>query len=371
MNDLPKETEQRVLQAVKQAVLLANEGMTPSAALIKVAAEEKFPMPIVQRMIEAFNISKTLSHLKRAADSEKAASFALADPEEVLGALWPEQPETAVDKAAALIHTDYLVKASEANYMAPEPPVQIERTPVDEYPRDPELAAKRAIAEHTKYAKDYEQAKSAYRTVFSKLYEHIDKLAAYWRTVGDTEPFEEVEKRAYAQYGEPAKALMDLIYKAGGLQDNRLHIKRAEHLPQHEMVFDASVEPYATVADTMFLSRQLTKLADLVENAIAPTMHLHALAHIDHLPPHIVEAGIDYFLDKIARKMPHFTDQNRPAKVKEIYRALKRDHPGMPAEEKARIAARQGKPGKQKQGPPYKAPIKSAAPLDSLLAPEA
>jgi hypothetical protein len=56
--------------------------------------------------------------------------------------------------------------------------------------------------------------------------------------------------------------------------------------------------------------------------------------------------------------MPSFTAQDRPEKVKAIYRALKREHPDMPAEMKARIAARQGKPGKQKQGPPYKAPIK-------------
>ena len=59
-------------------------------------------------------------------------------------------------------------------------------------------------------------------------------------------------------------------------------------------------------------------------------------------------------LAKEAGDMPPFTEQDRPAKVKEIYRALKRDHPEMPAEMKARIAARQGKPGKQKQGPPYK-----------------
>lgn len=52
-----------------------------------------------------------------------------------------------------------------------------------------------------------------------------------------------------------------------------------------------------------------------------------------------------------------FTKQDRPEKVKDIYRALKRDHPNMPAEMKARIAARQGKPGKQKQGPPYKGPL--------------
>ena len=52
-----------------------------------------------------------------------------------------------------------------------------------------------------------------------------------------------------------------------------------------------------------------------------------------------------------------FLEQDRPEKVKKIYRALKRDHPEMPAEMKARISAKFGKPGKQKKGGPYKGPI--------------
>ena len=71
----------------------------------------------------------------------------------------------------------------------------------------------------------------------------------------------------------------------------------------------------------------------------------------------ITEVLVDPGLQKVAKDMPHFTDQDRPAKVKEIYRALKREHPSMPAEMKARIAARQGKKGKQHQGPPYKGPL--------------
>ena len=61
--------------------------------------------------------------------------------------------------------------------------------------------------------------------------------------------------------------------------------------------------------------------------------------------------------------MPKFLDQNRPAKVKEIYSALKRDHPDMPAEMKARIASRRGKKNAMSRkspkdgGPKYKAPI--------------
>lgn len=62
-------------------------------------------------------------------------------------------------------------------------------------------------------------------------------------------------------------------------------------------------------------------------------------------------------IEKLGKKMPHFTDQDRPKKVKDIFRALKREHPGMKAEKKARIAAKFGKPGVQKQGPPYKGPL--------------
>lgn len=37
-----------------------------------------------------------------------------------------------------------------------------------------------------------------------------------------------------------------------------------------------------------------------------------------------------------------FLKQDRPSKVKEIYKALKRDHPNMPAGKKARIASAKG-----------------------------
>ena len=82
----------------------------------------------------------------------------------------------------------------------------------------------------------------------------------------------------------------------------------------------------------------------------------HATPKGKKLPKHVKKSQIELAI-KLARDMPHFTDQDRPDKVKEIYGALKREHPGMPAEMKARIAARQGKKGKQHQGPPYRGPL--------------
>jgi hypothetical protein len=72
-------------------------------------------------------------------------------------------------------------------------------------------------------------------------------------------------------------------------------------------------------------------------------------------------------ISKIARKMPHFTEQDRPEGVKDVYRALAhrsdkkadmRERYGKNWKEvAARIAARQGKPGKQKVGAPYSGPL--------------
>jgi hypothetical protein len=93
-----------------------------------------------------------------------------------------------------------------------------------------------------------------------------------------------------------------------------------------------------------------------LEEARALKKHMIGLLRSGQLPVATGPRG----LMKKAGDMPPFLKQDRPGKVKEIYRALKRDHPDMPAEMKARIAARQGKRGKQHQGPPYKAPIKTA-----------
>jgi len=61
-----------------------------------------------------------------------------------------------------------------------------------------------------------------------------------------------------------------------------------------------------------------------------------------------------------------FLEQERPEKVKQIYRALVREHPEMPAAMKARIAARKGRSSPQARkspqhgGPPYQGPLTTA-----------
>lgn len=68
---------------------------------------------------------------------------------------------------------------------------------------------------------------------------------------------------------------------------------------------------------------------------------------------------------KVAKKkMPSFTDQNRSAKSKEIYTAMKGESADLKKrygsrwkEVAARVAGRHGKPGKQHRGKPWKDPV--------------
>jgi len=373
MKDLPRETEARILAALESAVKLANDGMTPDEALTKVAEDEKFTPQITQRIIEAFNISKTLNHLKKSAESERASSFPIASPENVLGAIWPEEPETAAKVAAEQLHTDYIFPKAAGDFMATDRirdlPALTDEQP-EPYAADPGALARRAIDGHNKLWTLYKQAKDAYREMFFRLYGQIDKAAAYWRQLSPEVSFEEADKRAYACFGEVGRSFMDLAYTAGRLGDRPLLTKRAESLPTTQMSFDKTAEPYSIIDDAVFLSEQLIRLAKEASEVEA-TMHEHALCNFDRLPPQPVEAAIDFFMPKAAKDMPSFTAQDRPKKVKEIYKAIKREHPGMPAEMKARIAARRGSssPKKRKAGPPYKGKLarKKAAPLDEFV----
>jgi hypothetical protein len=375
MKNLSKQAEEQAMAALKAAVSMANDGMTPSDALAKAAEDAQLPPQMVQRLVEAFNTSKTLSHFKKAEAKDKAKSFPLAEASTVLGRLFPENPETPQTKAAGELHPDYwdptLVVEMEKAAMPALPPMV--ETPPEPYERDPAAFAKAALDFRNKIASGLNAVEGAYREYFYRVMGEMDKVAAYWRQARPVIPFDLVEKRAYARYGKASVPFMEMVYRNGNLSDHRLQVKRAaaEELGQQEMSFPGDTEPYCHIASAMLFA----KVADEFRKeaaGIRDLLHEHALQSANYLPVRTVEQAINYVLDKEAKKrdMPSFTKQDRPKKVKEIYKALKRDHPGMPAEMKARIAARQGKKGKQKQGPPYKGPLtkkKSDAPLANMF----
>lgn len=373
MENLTKQDEKRVVVAIERAVKLANEGSSPDEALLKVAQEEQLKPEMVKRIVEAFNTSKTLAHLKHASEDTRADSFDIASAETILGKLYPAEIETPTKKAAAGLHPDYCIrdlpnfnKAAEMELPAlTEEKAELELSPV--------AASIKAAKERNRFSQLLKEAEDTFREVFMKLWSTTKQASDYWRRAANTENFAMVEKRAYATYGPPVRHVMDMIFEMGDLGSSRLAIKRAaaEELGTQQMYFNPDAEPYSFVADAMLLAKTATCCRQAV-HAIKKAMADHAYANLFALPQPVVEAEIDWMLKNAKRNMPGFTEQDRPEGVKSVYKALKRDHPGMPAGMKARIASRQGKPGKQEQGPPYKGPLsgKKKAALDDLFGKE-
>jgi len=387
MNKLSKADEQKAMLALESAIKLANGGMTPSDAIVKAASDAKLEAPMVQRLVEAFNVSKTLHHFKKAAGAERASTFPIASPETIIAELFPPDPSTPAKEAAAAdlpVAADFetFLMAKEAADAAAVALPPLVDTPPEAYERDPAYFAKKAIDERGKLVALHKAAEQSTREVYWRMLEAIDKAAAYFKQVAPTEPFDLVEKRAYATYGSISSKLMDILVEKGGLH-GRVQIKRAaaEDLGKQQMMFDTDAEPYNHVGDAILFAREIGRLAKEAA-AIADTIDEHAVTNVHFLPQRDVEASIERQLEKQARfrkrererakkkgwpmkhlkeieeiegdnigklrktmtekkakDMPHFTDQDRPKKVKEIYRALKRDHPNMPAGKKARIAS--------------------------------
>ena len=80
----------KIAKAVLEAVDIADEGVTPSEAIAKVASANNFNADVIQRMVEAFNTSKTLAVYEKAAGAARAGSFTQADAKTVLELAYPQ-----------------------------------------------------------------------------------------------------------------------------------------------------------------------------------------------------------------------------------------------------------------------------------------
>ncbi len=100
--EVPNEVEeQRLIGLTKQAVALVDGGMSPDAAIEKVAREGKLGRGGIDLLAYAYNTGRQLGQFKSANSIlDKLADFPLADPEKVAKAVYPETvlpPKEAAD----------------------------------------------------------------------------------------------------------------------------------------------------------------------------------------------------------------------------------------------------------------------------------
>lgn len=282
MEKMSKDEERRIMSALQTSVGLVNDGMHPNDAVIKVASEHQFGPAVVQRMVEALNVSKTLSHMKTASGQSRADTFPLADTGAILSAMYPDSVEAPATKQAAAYVPAELLRPETKSFMKiarVTQPLPFATNKVAAYAQDPELIERKRSGQHRGLVAKVASAKSDYRVAFDKVLKLAKEASEYFKVIGSVD-FSEVEKRAYAQYGDMGIQIMDIIQLQGCLR-----VKRASYSARPRVVFDATQSPY----------RMIAKLAEAAGN-----MHKKAEAAVD----------VEFELEA-------FTKQSQPARASE------------------------------------------------------
>jgi hypothetical protein len=212
IEQLSKKEENDVIDAITSAIRLSNDGVEPSEAIAKVASDRGYNRHFAQRMVEAFNVSKTLKHHKESSGEGRAAPFSLADSTKVLDIMFPDKVDTPLEKAASTWTPPECSHRETRFFNLSSAPRKSEREAEHSWEsQDPDILMKRAFDELGRRERRVEIARHAMETVKMAAIDAANAFANYFRSLGH-EPFERVEKAALQHYGDQVKPLLDAAW---------------------------------------------------------------------------------------------------------------------------------------------------------------
>jgi hypothetical protein len=211
MRPLSSADEQQLLDGVKQAVdLVDNQGMSPNAAMQKVARALNYSPGFLKAACNAFNTGRQLAQWN-ANDSvlDKLAGFPLADYDAIHNAMWG----TAQEKVAQVLYTEPRFSSYD-DLVRQESLDKDLATFTKTAAAEPVVAARQLPLKRAYDAVDYnqrlqEEARRAFQAEREKLTQHYQVLTDYFaKSAYDRLPFGQVAQAVNTYYGPVGVALM-------------------------------------------------------------------------------------------------------------------------------------------------------------------
>ncbi len=231
MESLSKADEQQLLDGVKTAVdLVDHHGLSPDAALQKVAEKYHYSPGFLKAACNAFNTGRQLAQWQ-ANDSvlDKLASFPLADFEKISANMWGKQKEKVAQVSYNLPEFNSYEKQAKQELLNMNLSSFVKQASVTNQQTIDEVAndkVKKAYDHLDYYRRLADQARTTKTAAASKLDASLGALKDYFKkSAYDRLPFAQVEHAVAAYYGKVGSSLMDHI---------------AEFLPQEKR---ASAQP--------------------------------------------------------------------------------------------------------------------------------
>lgn len=254
---LSRSDEQNLVDATIEAIKLTKEGQHPDAAISKVAVDRGFNRNFIARMVEAFNVSRSLKHFKQASGDDKASVFDIADIDKILKTVFPEGVSTpAAVKLAAWVPPGTDFEEHRVFKLHEEPRASVPRAETKSHDGPPfDMLLKRAYKQLSIKEREAETSRHAMASSRIQFFDGVTKLANYFRTV-PCEPFARVEAAALRFWGERAKPLMNMVYTMS--KGSEFNVKRASK-PGYFKYSDSA--PYTMLQDVMTSADNYIKTA--------------------------------------------------------------------------------------------------------------
>lgn len=258
---LSKRDEEGVVDAIAESIKLANDGMEPSEAIAKSASARGYNRNFATRMVEAFNVSKSMKHHKESEGEKRADTFSLADAKRVHAIMFPEKVDTPAEKSASVWMPVECGIVEDKYYFLDRAPTAEKHAEVNTWKeQDPNSLMTRAYGEveHKKLA--LQQATNEARDLRELALKELIKLSDYYRSIEPREPFDNLESAALQSYGEQIRPAMDLVYMTSKAASFG-HVRASG---PSKAVPKLSIDPYKLLSSAMGCQQQyLAKQAAL------------------------------------------------------------------------------------------------------------
>ena len=209
--------EQQLLDAVKKAGDHVAAGMTPDAAVEKVARDHGFGPGKIRLMGQAYNTGQQLGQWRSGGTSilDKLASFELCDPQRVIDNIY-NGPSSAEKTAANRVDPEYSrppvwANKQEREKKASAPLPRLE--PLPGYKPDPAEALRHAYGRIDRAKQAADDARRKANASEDKVMLKVANLVTYFKQASHARlNFETVETAAREYYGDAGASLMNVVH---------------------------------------------------------------------------------------------------------------------------------------------------------------
>jgi hypothetical protein len=248
-----KESEQKILAALEEVTGELARGLSPNDAILKVATDRQMIPGHVRMMCHAVNVGQTTIHRLNSPDTgTKAASFPLADPEWVVGQMFPDQ-EPADESHKTAVSAEYSEAppwfASKAAALRRQlGAALLKESACSGSPKKDKMPIRTPETVITRL-RDMDRKAGSYREAIHGIYEKAaasqEKLAAYFQQQIHI-PLERARKDAEFLFGKSGEAALSCVTgEARGLR------------VQHDEPVRPDRSPYRYVDELLHLADEL------------------------------------------------------------------------------------------------------------------